>query len=361
MPTSDTKASVSRAQSVKLDSLLLDDQNPRLPPSQRGKSQEDLAVYLEMAFDAFTVAESIARHGFFLSEPIIVIPSEAQGRFVAIEGNRRLTALMGLATRSLRDQFASAERWHALAKLTAITAEAVVPVVVETSRDACTPVVGFRHISGILQWKPYAQARYVASLVDGGKSYEEVHKLIGIPRAKVADLYREQAIFDQAKRLEISTGNLETSFSLLEVAMGITKLRDFVGAPLGTRFTPGTDPIPSGKVDELRELLTYIYGQDEQPPVITDSRQIAQLGNVIAEPRGLAALRSGDTLEAAKQKIADAAVDPKTRLRKRLETAASALNHASGDMPGFYADSDIIDLLDEVRAALSNLEPPDDE
>jgi hypothetical protein len=82
---------------------------------------------------------------------------------------------------------------------------------------------------------------------------------------------------------------------------------------------------------------------------------------VIAEPRGLAALRTGDTLEAAKQKIADAGVDPKTRLQRRLETAASALNHASSDMPGFNGDSDILDLLDEVRAALGNLEPPDDE
>lgn len=361
MRTGERKIAAGRVGEVKLSDLLLDDQNPRLPVSQHGKSQDDLAVFIEMGFDAFTVAESIARHGFFASEPLIVIQSETQGRYVVIEGNRRLTAAMGLAFPAIRDQFATADRWRGLAAGGAWTGSTMIPVVVETSRDACTPVVGFRHISGILQWKPYAQARYVATLVDSGKSYDEVHKLIGIARSRVADLYREQAIFDQAKRLGIPTGTLETSFSLLEVAMGTTKLRDFVGAPLGTRFSPGSNPIPDSKVGALKELLGYIYGQESQPPVISDSRQIAQLGNVIAEPRGLAALRAGETLESAKQKIADAGVDPKTRLKKRLETAASALNHASSDMPSFYTDTEIIELLEDVRAALSNLEPPEDE
>ena len=40
------------------------------------------------------------------------------------------------------------------------------PVVVLPDRAAATPIIGFRHISGILQWQPYAQARYIARLVD---------------------------------------------------------------------------------------------------------------------------------------------------------------------------------------------------
>jgi hypothetical protein len=354
-----TGAATGEVRSVRLDSLLLDAFNPRLPPSQHGKSQEDLAVVLEMGFDAYTVAESMARHGYFVSEPLIVISAEEDERFIVIEGNRRLTALLGLTKEAVRSEFATPERWHELAGDCPLSAETLIPVCIATSREACTPVVGFRHISGILQWTPYAQARYIATLVDGAKmSFDEVHKLIGIDRRAVAALYREQAITNQAQRLGIATGNLEASFSLLQVAMSSPKIREFVGAPLGTRLGTGEDPIPEDKVAELEELLGYIFGDGELEPIIHDSRQIPQLANVIAEPRGLEALRAGETLDAAKQKIADAAVDPKERLRRRLNTAKSALIAASEDMPQFYGDGEISALLEEVEAALAGLEPP---
>jgi hypothetical protein len=351
--------SLGMAKAVFISDLLLDAENPRLAASHHGKSQEDLAVILEMGFDAFAVAESMARHGFFPSEPLIVIHAEQAGKYTVIEGNRRLTALLGLTRPDIRKEFASPERWEQLASKSAVRGDASVPVVVATSRQACTPVVGFRHISGILQWSPYAQAMYVASLVDGaGLTFDQVHQEIGIDKRDVANLYREQAIAKQAQRLGIPTGNLEASFSLLQVAMGSTKLRDFVGAPLGSRLQPQKDPIPDDKVAELEELLGYVFGNGAQEPVITDSRQIPLLGNVIAEPTGLAALRAGETLLAAKQKIDDSEVDPKDRLSRRLTTAKNALGAASADMPQFYADADILELLEEVSAALRELEPP---
>jgi hypothetical protein len=350
---------MSGLRSVRLDALLLDAFNPRLPPSQHGKSQEDLAVVLEMGFDAYTVAESMARHGYFVSEPLIVIPSETDNQFVVIEGNRRLTALLGLTKESIRCEFATPEPWRTLAAGCPMSSETQIPVVVASSRQACTPVVGFRHISGILQWTPYAQARYIATLVDGsGMTFDEVHKLIGIERRSVASLYREQAITNQAQRLGIATGNLEASFSLLQVAMSSPKLRDFVGAPLGTRLGPGDDAIPEDKVSELSELLGYIFGDGEKEPIIHDSRQILQLANVIADPRGLDALRKGETLDAARQKIADAAVDPRDRLKRRLNVAKSALIAASEDMPQFYGDGEIAALLEEVEGAMAGLESP---
>lgn len=361
MTTLATSTNVGTVGNVRLDHLRLDSYNPRLPPSQHGKPQQDLAVVLEMGFDAYTVAESMARHGYFVSEPLIVIPEGTNGIYVVIEGNRRLTALLGLTIEAIRREFAAAERWHALSTSCPLSSSTLIPVVVAPSRESCTPVVGFRHISGILQWSPFAQARYIASLVDGsGKSFDDVHKLIGIERRDVANLYREQAIADQAQRLGINTGNLEASFSLLQVAMGNTKLREFVGAPLGLRLAPGEQPIPADKIKELGELLGYVFGNGEQEPVINDSRQIAQLGNVVAEPRGIAALRAGETLDAAKQRIADAAVDPRERLKKRLTAAKNALSLASEDMPQFYADAEIIALLEEVEAAMTDLQPPID-
>ena len=350
--------SLGKSQNVKISDLLLDDRNPRLPPSQQGLDQESLAVVIEMGFDAFTVAESISRHGFFSSEPLIVIPSDTEGKYVAVEGNRRLTALMGLTQSEIRSAFANPDRWDELASKASFDSSAAVPVVVAPNREVCTPVIGYRHISGIMQWKTFAQARYVAALIDdSGYDYDEVHKLIGIEKREVANLYRAQAIADQALRLGIDTGGLETGFSVLQVAMNSTKIRDFVGAPLGSRLEPGSPPIPEGKIEELKELFGYIYGNGEKEPVISDSRQMSQLGNVIASPEGLRALRAGESLDLAKQKVADSQIDPKDRITKRLQTAINCLTAASEDMPQFYEDAEVGRLLDDINAALRDLEP----
>jgi hypothetical protein len=349
-------AGLGEMRELAIDQLLLDDENPRLPPSQHGKSQEELAIVMEMGFDAFTVAENISRFGYFASEPLIAIPA-ADGKFTVVEGNRRLTALLGLTNPMIRSQFATPDRWNELAEHSRITVSSLVPVVVASNRTEVTPVIGWRHVSGILQWEPYAQARYVASLIDGhGLTFEEVARLIGKKKTEVASLYRDQAIADQATALGLDTGGLEQSFSLLQVAMSSTKIRDYVGAPLGGALIPGTAPIPVDKSEELAEVLRYIYGNGEDQPVITDSRQISSLGNVIAEPVGLEALRDGETLEAAKQKIADGGIDPRERLLKRLRTVRNALVAAFEDYADYADDDEVIELFGEILENLSEVD-----
>jgi len=343
-------------QYLPISALLLDDLNPRLPPSQHGKAQSDLAVVLEIGFDAFAVAENIARFGYFASEPLIAIP-DPSGLFTVVEGNRRLTALIGLVDPEVRRQFATPDRWNVLAKNAAVTKDSKVPVVVVGDRHEVTPVIGWRHVSGILQWEPFAQARYVASLVDGSQlSYEEVANMIGKKKTEVASLYRDQAIADQASAMDIDTGGLERSFSLLQLAMGSPKIREFVGAPLGGALTPGAKPIPEEKRNSLAEVLSYIFGSGEQAPVINDSRQISALGNVIAEPAGLKALRDGESLELAKQRIKEGGVDPRERLILRLRAARASLTAVFEDYSDFADDDEVIEILGEIFELLSDVE-----
>ena len=267
------------------------------------------------------------------------------------------TALLGLTNPTIRSEFATPDRWHELAKVAKLDSSTLVPVVVATNRQAVTPVIGWRHVSGILAWEPFAQARYVASLIDGQHlTYDEVAQLIGKKKTDVASLYRDQAIADQAKSMGIDTGNLEQSFSLLTVAMGSPKIREFVGAPLGGAHTPGALPIPSNKRDALEEVLGYIYGNGSEPPKITDSRQISALGNVIAEPAGLKALREGESLDQAKQRIADDGVDPRERLLRRLRTARNSLVAAFEDYADYSADDEVIELFGEILETLGDVD-----
>ena len=203
--------SKGESKTVPLSTLRLDPHNPRLPADKQAETQDELAVYLEMSYEALVVAESIAAHGFFGSEPLIVIADQAaSGVWVVVEGNRRLTALLGLVNESIRSQFPNPAKWEELARTTSMHVDDGIPVVVLPDRAAATPIIGFRHISGILQWQPYAQARYVAGLVDDeGMTFKEVADMIGIERTKVGNLYRDQAIAAQAKKFGIETGPLE--------------------------------------------------------------------------------------------------------------------------------------------------------
>lgn len=340
---------------IPISDLLLDPQNPRIPDMKKGASQADIAIILDMGFDAFTVAELMAVHGYFASEPMIAIPGE-NGKWIVVEGNRRLTAVLGLTDSSIRNQFLDVKKWEVLANTSKLSSTDLIPVVIATSRLAVVPVIGTRHISGILAWRPYPQARYIANLIDSENlTAAGVAAMIGLSKTNVGDLYREQAIAAQAKSLGIDIGRIESAFSLLTVAMRNSKLREHVGAPIGSQLQPGEKPIPSDKIEELKEVLEFIFGSDDKEPVITDSRQITSLANVVANPAGLAVLREGKSLEEAKQKIAAGGQSPQERLINRLTAGKNALIAAGEDIAIFNGESNIKTIIDEIESALQTL------
>ncbi len=343
-------------QMIKISDLLLDPVNPRIPESEEKRDQAELARILDMGFDAFTVAELMAVHGYFASEPMIAIADETSKKWIVVEGNRRLTAILGLTNPAIRGNFLEAKKWDELAATSKITSEDLIPVVIAKSRMDAAPIIGTRHIGGILQWKPYPQARYIANLVDHSKvSFADVAIMIGLKKNTVIDLYREQAISNQAKALGINTGNVEAAFSLLTVAMKNSKLREHVGAPVGTDVKPGMNPIPEDKYSEIKEVLTYIFGDDNKEPVISDSRQITTLANVVANPEGLKVLRAGKSLEEAKQKIAASGQTPQERLINRLTAGRNALVAAADDIAESPNEGVIKTLLTEIEDALGTL------
>ncbi len=341
---------------VPIGTLRLDAENPRLPQSYRTATQEELAVVLELGFEAFAVAQSIADNGFFQSEPLLVIESQHErDHWTVVEGNRRLTALIGLAYPDIREQFSEADKWNELAERCELSQDDVVPVVVHPDRASTHREVGKAHVVGKLGWRPYAQAVYISARVAEGRSYGEVADMLGMSKSKVADMYRDQAVVRQAQALGLDTTEVERAFSVLTVAMSSTKLRNHVGASLGSQLIPGRPPIPESKTQELSELLGWIFGTDEDEPLITDSRQITQLGNVVANEIGLAALRAGDRLEQAKQKVQASGMPPLERLTNRLTAAKNALLAASDDIGEFSAEQSVSNLIDDIEAALEGL------
>ena len=339
---------------VPIAHLRLDAYNPRLPESHRGGDQVDLAVILELGFEALAVAQSIADNGYFAAEPLITIPGEEDGTYIVVEGNRRLTALLGLADASIRSEFNEASKWDEVASRAAITLATAVPIVIHDARDATHVEVSRAHVVGKLQWRPYMQARFIAARVAEGRTLAEVADLIGITRSRAADLYRDQAIVAQAEEVGFDTGEVEKAFSVLTVAMGNTKIRSHIGAPLGSRLEPGEDPVPTEKVGQLRELITWIFGDEENEPVISDSRQMSKLGNVVSSETGVIALREGKSLDEAIQLVQSASMDPHERLLKRLTAAYNALLHAADDLSEFADDEGVLSSVSDIESLLES-------
>ena len=350
---------VGKSMYLRVDELLLDTENPRFGSKTKVQSQEDIALKLEMGFDIITVAESISRNGFFANEPLIVIKSQTPDKFTVIEGNRRFTALLTLTNDEIRAHMFQAERLNELAKNSAFAKDDLVPVTLVDNRDLIAPILGFRHISGIMQWQPLAQAIFIAKLIDDdGYDFETAAEVVGKSKSDIAGMYRNQAIAKQATEVGMNTSGLENSFSSLTVAMSSPGIRAFIAAPLGNAVTPGMKPIPEGNYGELKELLAFLFGDELKEPIIRDTREINRLGKVIQNPTGLETLRSTWSLAEAEIAIKEQGMDPYTRLLNRLRTANESVRSTFDDISDYLSDSSVknyVQTLDENVTNLKNL------
>src|SRR5260370_37244249 len=83
--------------------LDLDPANPRITVSADAR-QPDLIDYMYRYEALGELAASLARNGYFAEEPLVIVPSSVAGRFVVVEGNRRLAALKILLNQTLRER-----------------------------------------------------------------------------------------------------------------------------------------------------------------------------------------------------------------------------------------------------------------
>lgn len=355
--TSDIRL-VGTALSIALKDLRLDDENPRLAGGKLSASQADLAFHIAMAHDSFIVAQSIARHGFFANEPLIVIEGPTSKEWIVVEGNRRLTALLGLASPTIRSEFYESGPWEELAKSEAVTMSTEIPCVLVRDRSQVSSIIGFRHISGILDWSPYAQAAFVAQMIDDqGLSFLEVSVMIGKRKSEVANLYRNFKIAKQAQESGVSTVELENAFSLLTVAMSSPHLRDHIGVSAGVGIDKTDSPVPVEKVHELHELIGWVFGTESKEAVLEDSRHMSRLGRIVSNEKGLEALRRGaKTIDAAENAMEIGGLAPLDRLTRHVKAALSALKLAVSSIDEKVDDPGVLSVVSEIEDELTNLQ-----
>jgi hypothetical protein len=279
-----------------VSALLLDSENPRLPPDVKSYSQQELCKHYEKHYDLFPVAMSMADNGYFQEEPLIGIRGP-DNKVIVIEGNRRLATLKFLTEPETRELSSKKIDWEKLFQLSAKNGHnlTLVPVVVHESRDELRAILGFRHITGIMKWDALAKARFVNNLVEERKDadFYAIGREVGARQDTIRSNYVAYRVCKQAKEeFNIDTSEVEKRFGVFYTALNNVNIREYIGLDMDKSRTELRRPISSRKADELRNFIEYLQGTSEIEPVFTDSRNISKLGEILAVPEARKVLQT---------------------------------------------------------------------
>lgn len=355
-----TSGAAAEVWDAPVDQLLLDVENPRLASGAGGETQEDLlrVLWTEMAVDE--VAFSIAANGFFREEPLLVIPADnvkgGKGKYIVVEGNRRLAAVLLLRDAKLREKLK-------VTGLPAIDSKRrtdldAIPVFRYPDRERLWTFCGFRHINGAKPWDAFSKAQYVATVHEQYHvSLDDIAKKIGDRHATVRRLYRGYKVLEQAEeRAGFSKEDRVRNrfyFSHLYTAVDQTEFQKFLGIDAEKSLKP--NPVPQSKLPELKELMTFLYGQrstGKEPLVRTQAPDLNILREVISKPAALSAIRSGLSLERAY----DIGTGDKRRFRDSLTRAKEELQQAKGTVTkGYSGEEDLYETITDIELYASKI------
>lgn len=303
---------------VPLDQLLLDPSNPRLKNSGETVTQIELAKQIALHFDALSLARLIAHNGFYKTGALLVYPTKGS-KYIVAEGNRRLTALLGLANEEFRTNFNSPGDWNKLAILAVSKLPQTIPVYVFSGPSELRPIIAGEHLNRKLPWEPYQKSREIVNLIDvEGYTFEDISEFSGLSKSSIRASYRDFKLTKVLDKAGFDENQFTSDFSRVGEITKIKSLREFGGIPDDGEIDAGRIQMDSEKTDELLELFTWVFGEENLTP---DTRQIRDLGKIVTDAESLAHLRNTLDLEESLEIF-------KTATEDNLDTIVKILNRA---------------------------------
>lgn len=229
---------------IDVEQLILDEQNPRfiVPPNP---SQQSIVDYLIDYEEVVKLAMSIRDNGgLFAGERVIVY--EEDGRYVVLEGNRRVCACKILLNPNLLSNRKPATIGTIEATVTNSLKEAInkISVDIMPNRISAQSSLAAKHIEGIKRWSTISKYKFVSLEFDAGRSIEEISRVTGLTQTKIKSGLKEYRLIDYALRLsywteqerekyldlqEIKTSRFTRLFSAKTKDENKLKLREIIG------------------------------------------------------------------------------------------------------------------------------------
>ena len=351
---------------VEIAKLELDRKNPRLPSRLRGATDDDIIRYLARKTNIVDLIASISANGFFPGEAVVVTESEEHDdKYIVLEGNRRLTALILLQDEQLA-QSVSQSVGEAVRR--SDTRPTEVPAYEVDNREEALQYLGFRHVSGVQRWDPLAKARYLEILyqeTDGDPDgrYAQIAREIGSRRDTVRknlDALAAYGVIERNSFFDIPTLDEDGfQFGTFYTALANQKIAEFTGArDISQRATHPIEDPEFLDVEAIEELVRWMFEkQSDGTTRLGESRNISMLADVVASPNALKRFREGAILRVAHLETPDIQNEFVRDIRiatTHVKSANTKLGSVSPDDP--EVQGSIFDLHDELQIAAEALD-----
>jgi hypothetical protein len=259
-------------------------------------------------------------------------------RLVVVEGNRRLAALKLL--NSAYEGRAASSKWMELAesKRPSKTLFSAIPYMQVGSKRDVEAFLGFRHVTGIKEWRPAEKAEYIAHLIeDRDMSYEEVTGRIGSRVPVVRQNYISYRLLLQMEDEEgIATENVEEKFSVLYLSLRTVGVQKYLDINIKGSPHQVLRPVPKSKLKALANFVLWLFGDGKRRPIVRESRQVDTFGKILESKKALEYLERSDSpnLETAHRLAGGDELELIRLLEKASDNIESSLSRAH-----LYADS----------------------
>ena len=351
--TDQVELEVGKATLFPTDLLQIDLDNPRLQTGAdfTADSEEHVIEALADIAALDELVTSICTNKYLGLEPLIVYSASGKAPFKVLEGNRRLAAIRLINTPELADSLSI----KIPSKINQEVLDSIKKVLVYrvANPEDARAFIGFKHINGPQRWDAYAKAKYVTEW------YKKAKGTIGINEiaAKMGDnnntlrayiyaiLILEQAEDAQVWSIKdkyVTKGRF--AFSHLYTALGREQYQEYLGLTDGWSDTPSLKPIKKKLINNLGEVLSYIYGSksdDRQNLVKSQNPDLKNLGLSIANEEARLILWNRGTLDEAM----DALKDPSDAFHDALISTNLKIARAIQLMPKYSGGRVEIDEL----------------
>lgn len=284
---------------AKVDDLYLDPTNPRLgrrTASVRLSQATVLEVMKDWTLDE--LATSFLESGFWPQEALIVVKENLYGKeqMVVVEGNRRLAALK-LLQQTVQGAPVSA-KWKEIVatKPPARDFFDSIPYIEVGDRNQVSAYLGFRHVTGIKEWKPAEKAQYIARLIEEENlSYDEVRRKIGSKTPTVRQHYISYRLLLQMdEHEEVDIDRVEDKFSVLYLSLRTAGAQKYLHIDIKAPPDQAERPVPEDHLQNLANFSKWLFGNNKIEPLFTDSRYVDSFGKILESEEAVEYLERTD-------------------------------------------------------------------
>lgn len=291
----------AKYQYIPTDKLRFDPNNPRFFGTQKDqkRTQDQLYQALINDFGALGLVDSLLANGFVPYEPLVV--RNEGTHYSVLEGNRRLAAVRYILENSDEYGEKSTKPIADLNYLPCIIFEESGPSALTREQT----YLGLRHFSGFKPWQPRSKAEYLARQIDAGSSPGELAVKLNTTTNKLKKYLIAMNLLNKVRKKDSeSPAKSFSKFWLLAEALQRSQIQEY----LALEVDASTFKIEGYNKQNFSKLCQFLYGSDvfadeegeeELEPVISDTRQISRLAEVLANPEARLVLEKDNDLSLA--------------------------------------------------------------